>query len=167
METDTTLEDRKVTTGHIIAYGVVAALIPIIANLLYVYGGNLLDAGRNMRFDDEFMLDMGFVIYQGIGFLTFWGTAFWIARKSRVRTLQNSVGMLVVGFVTVLLFDWIMGISVTNLRMFGYHLFYILLTWTVGILFGSIIPRILKGKRTHHEDWDARKDKEYHEKKRK
>lgn len=164
---DTTLEDRKVTFIHIISYGVVTALIPIIANLLYVYGGNLLDAERNMRFDDEFMRDMGFVIYQGIGFLAFWGTAMWVSRKSRVRTLQINFGMLLAGFITVMLFDWIMGISIWNLSMFGLHIFYTLLTWAIGVLFGSLIPRILKGKRTHHEDWDARKDKEYHEKKRK
>lgn len=164
---DTTLEDRKVTLVHIISYGVVTALIPIIANLLYVYGGNLLDAERNMRFDDEYMRDMGFVIYQGIGFLAFWGTSFWIARKSRVRTLQINFSMLLVGFITVLLFNWIMGVSITDWGIFSLHLFYVLLTWAVGTLFGSIIPRILKGKRTHHEDWDARKDKEYHEKKRK
>lgn len=164
---DTTLEDRKVTLIHIISYGVVTALIPIIANLLYVYGGNLFDSERNMRFDDEYMQDMGFVIYQGVGFLAFWGTSLWIARKSTVRTLQVNFGMLLAGFVTVLLFNWIMGISILNLRMFGFHIFYILLTWAVGVVFGSVTPRILKGKQTHHKNWDTRKDKEYHEKKRK
>lgn len=164
---DTSLEDRKITLVHIISYGVVTALIPIIVNLLYVYGGNLFDAERNMSYDDEYMVDMGFAIHQGVGFLSFMGTSLWIARKSRIKTLQNNFSMLIFGFITVLLVDWIIGVSITDFSIFSLYLFYTLLTWAVGTLFGSLIPRVLKGKRTHHEDWDARKDREYHEKKRK
>jgi hypothetical protein len=164
---DTSLEDRKITLVHIISYGVVTALIHIIAGLLYVYGGNLLDAERNLSYDDEYMRNMGLVIYQGIGFLSFTGTSFWIARKSRVRTLQINFSMLFFGFIATLLFDWLMGISILDFSMFGMYLFYTLLTWAVGVVLGSFTPRVLKGKRTHHENWDARKDREYHEKKRK
>lgn len=159
---DTSLEDRKITLVYIIAYGVTTALIPIIVNLLYVYGGNLLDAERNLRITDEYMHQMGLVILQGVGFLSFAGTSFWIARKSRIRTLQNNFSMLIFGFITVLLFIWIMGLTLSR-----WYFFYVLLSWAVGTLIGSFIPRILKGKRTHHENWDVNKDEEYHRKKRK
>lgn len=158
---DTTLEGRKVTWLYAILYGLCAELVPIIANLLYVYvWGNLINPELNLSFTQEYMTDIGALIFQTIGFLTYFGTAFWIAKRSRVRTLYNGFRMVLAGIVLEFVFYWIVGVEFLPRYAFSF------LTYFVAIALAAITPPVLKGRKTHRKDWDAHKDEEYEKKKR-
>lgn len=159
---DTTLEGRKVTWLYAILYGLSAELVPIIANLLYVFvWGNLINPELNLSFTHEYMTNTGVLIFQTIGFLSYFGTAFWIAKRSRVRTLYNGFRLVLAGIVAELLFYWIVGVEFLPRYAFSF------LTYFVAIALAAITPPILKGRKTHRKDWDAHKDEEYDKKTRK
>lgn len=158
---DTTLEDRRIGWGLIALYALCVELVPITVNLLYVYvWGNLIN-DYNLRFTDQYMTDLGSLIFMTIGFLSYAGTAFWIAKRSRTRTLYNGLRLVLFGIIYEVLFYWIIGVGFEFRYAFSF-LFYL-----IAVLIATIIPPILKGRQTHLKDWDARKGEEYHKKKRK
>jgi hypothetical protein len=158
---DTSLEDRRINWGLIVLYALCAELVPIIVNLLYVFvWGNLIN-DYNLRFNDAYMTDLGSMIFLSVGFLSYAGTAFWISKRSRTRTMYNGFRLVLAGIVFELLFYWIIGVSFELRYAFSF------LTYLIAVILATLTPPILKGKQTHLKDWDSRKDKEYHEKKRK
>ena len=158
---DTTLEDRKIKWPHIIMYGVVSEMVPIIANLLYVFVWGNLISDANLRFTHDYMSEIGVFIFMVVGFLTHAGTSFWIAKASRTRTLFNGFRLLLVIIVVEIAFYYIVGLE------FRIHYAFSFLTYAIGIILAALTPPILKGRRTHLKDWDKRKDQEYEETKRK
>ncbi len=158
---DTTLEDRKITWGLTAIYGLVSELVPIIALLLYVFvWGNLIN-DYNLSFTHEFMSEIGVFILMCIGFLSHAGTSFWIAKRSRTRTLFNGFRLLLTVIVVEIAFYYIVGLD------FRLRYSFTFLTYAVGIVLAAITPPVLKGKKTHRKDWDALKDEEYEKKTRK
>lgn len=159
---DTTLENRRVTWPIIIAYGIAAALPGIIANLIYVYliAEPMSDA-YTLRFNEEYMTRIGIFIFMSIGFISYLSTAFWIAKRNRTRTLYNSFRLVLVGYITELIFLWIVGVE--------YRIFYAfnIGVYLVAVVIASFNPLSLKGKKTHQKDWDARKDENYEKRTRK
>lgn len=159
---DTSLEGKKINWIYIISYGFVAELIPILAVVLHVYvWGNLIHPEYNLSFTQEYMTRVGVPILQSVGFLSYAAIAFWIAKRSRVRTLYNGFRLLLVGIIVELIFYWIIGVG------FEFRYAFSLITYPIAIILATLTPPILKGKQTHLKDWDARKDEEYHKKKRK
>lgn len=158
---DTTLEDRKITWPYIIMYGVASELVPIIANLLYVFVWGNLISGNDLRFTHEYMSEIGVFIFMCIGFLTHAGTSFWIAKASRTRTLYNGFRLLLVIIAVEIAFYYIVGIG------FQFRYSFSFLTYAIGIVLAAVTPPILKGRRTHLKDWDKNKDREYEKTKRK
>ena len=154
---DTTLSDRKITWGLIALYGFVSELVPITALLIYVYvWGNLINPEMNISFTHEMMSEIGVFILMCVGFLSHSGTSFWIAKRSRVRTLFNGFRLLLAVIVVEIAFYYIVGLS------FEMRYFFTFLVYAVGIVLAAITPPVLKGKKTHRKDWDVRKDENYH-----
>ena len=159
---DTTLENRKINWGLIAIYGLVSELVPITALLLYVFvWGNLINPDYNLSFTHEMMTEIGVFILMCIGFLSHAGTSFWIAKRSRVRTLFNGFRLLLVVIVVEIAFYYIVGLN------FQLRYAFTFLTYAIGIVLAAITPPVLKGRKTHRKDWDALKDKEYEKKTRK
>ena len=159
---DTTLSDRKITWGLIALYGLVSELVPITALLIYVYvWGNLINPEMNISFTHEMMSEIGVFIFMVVGFLSHSGTSFWIAKRSRVRTLFNGFRLLLAVIVVEIAFYYIVGLN------FQMRYFFTFLVYAVGIVLAAITPPVLKGKKTHRKDWDVHKDENYHEAKRK
>lgn len=158
---DTTLEDRRIGWGLIALYALVTELVPIIANLLYVYvWGNLIN-DYNLRFTEQYMTDLGAFIFMTLGFLSYAGTAIWIAKRSRTRTMYNGLRLVLIGAIIEIIFYWIIGVG------FEFRYAFSFLSYLVAVILATLTPPILKGRQTHLKDWDARKDEEYHQKKRK
>lgn len=156
---DTTLEDRRVNWLYIIIYGIIAALPGILGNLIYVYMiGEPMSDTYPLAFTQQYMTRIGIFIFMTLGFLSYSGIAFWIAKPNRTRTLYNSARLVLVGFLTELLFLWIVGVE--------YRIGYVftLAVYFVAAIIASFTPLLLKGKQTHAKDWDARKDKNYDQK---
>jgi hypothetical protein len=156
---DTTLEDRRVNWLHIILYGLVAALPGIVANLIYVYMiGEPMSDAYELRFDVEYMTRIGIFIFMTIGFLSYTGIAFWIAKPNRTRTLYNGARLVLVGHLFEILFLFLMGVTYKIAYLFAPA------TYMVGIVIAAFTPLLLKGRQTHAKDWDARKDPNYDKK---
>ncbi len=155
---DTTLQDRRITWFLIILYGIIAALPGIIGNLIYVYliGSPMSDA-YPLSFNQEYMSRIGIFIFMALGFLSYAGIAFWIAKRNRVRTLYNSFRLVLVGFITEVIFLMIVGVQYTFAYAFTFAVYL------VAAVIASFTPVLLKGRETHAKDWDARKDKNYDE----
>jgi hypothetical protein len=151
---DTTLEDRRITWPLILLYGVIAALPGIFGNLIYVYLLGSPSDAYPPGFNQEYMSRIGIFIFMTLGFLSYSGNAFWIARRNRASTLYNSVRLVLTGFLVEVLFILLMGIE--------YQLAYsfTLVVYLVGALIASFTPLMLKGKRKHLKDWDAQKTEE-------
>ena len=159
---DTTLSGRKINWGLIALYGLVSELAPITALLIYVFvWGNLINPEMNLSFTHEMMSEIGVFILMTVGFLSHSGTSFWIAKRSRVRTLFNGFRLLLVVIVVEIAFYYIVGLN------FQMRYFFTFLVYAVGIVLAALTPPVLKGKKTHRKDWDVRKDEEYHKKTRK
>ncbi len=153
---DTSLEDRRISWGLIALYALCAEIVPIIANLLYVYvWGNLIN-DYNLEFNDPYMTDLGAMIFLSVGFLSYAGITVWIAKRRRTRTLYNGLRMVLIGIVYELLFYWLVGVS------FEFRYAFSFLTYLIAVILATLTPPILKGKQTHLKDWDSRKDEEYH-----
>lgn len=153
---DTTLQDRRINWPLIIIYGIIAALPGIIGNLIYVYLiGQPMSDSYPLSFNQEYMSRIGVFIFMAVGFLSYAAIAFWIAKRNRVRTLYNSFRLVLVGFLVELLFLWIVGIQYT----FAYA--FTLAVYLVAAVIASFTPVLLKGKKKHAKDWDARKDEGY------
>lgn len=156
---DTTLEDRRINWFLIILYGIIAELPGILGNLIYVYliGESMSDA-YPLAFTQEYMSRIGIFIFMTLGFLSYSGISFWIAKPNRSRTLFNSFRLVLVGFVVELLFLWIVGIE----YRIGYA--FTPAVYLVAVVIGSFTPMLLKGRQKHAKDWDARKDANYDKK---
>lgn len=156
---DTTLEGRRINWFYIILYGIIAALPGILGNLIYVY---LIDEPMSdayqTAFTQEYMTRIGIFIFMTLGFLSYSGIAFWIAKPNRTRTLYNSVRLVMVGFLVEMLFLWIVGVE----YRIGY--FFTLAVYLIAAVIASFTPVLLKGRQTHAKDWDARKDANYDKK---
>ena len=153
---DTTLENRRIGWGLIFLYGLIAALPGIVANLIYVYLiGEPMSDTYVMGFNHEYMSRIGIFIFMIVGFLSYTGIAFWIAKPDRTRALFNGVRLVLVGHLFEILFLFIVGV--------GYQIGYAFApaTYMVGIIIASFTPLMLKGRKTHLKDWDARKDENY------
>ena len=159
---DTTLEDRRINWFLIALYGIIAALPGIIANLIYVYLiGEPMSDTYELGFNQEYMTRIGVFIFMVMGFLSYAGISFWISKRNRTRTLYNSVRLVFVGFLVELLFYWIIGVE----YRIGYA--FTLAVYLVAVLLAAFTPLMLKGKRKHLKDWDARKDEQYEKQTRK
>ena len=159
---DTSLENRKITPTIIALYGLCAELVPITANLLYVYvWGNLIHPELNLSFTESYMEDTGVMIFLSIGFLSYLGTAFWIAKRSLTRTFFNSARLVLAGAIVELIFYWIIGVS------FEFRYAFSFITYLVAVLIATLTPTLMKGKKTHRKNWDEKKDQEYEKVKRK
>ena len=159
---DTTLEDRKINWFLIFLYGAIAELPGIIGNLVYVYLiGTPMSETYRMGFNAEYMDHIGMFIFMCLNFLSFFGIAFWIAKRNRTRTLYNGMRLVIVGIIIELLFYWIVGVD------FKLRYAFTFATYLVAIALAGLNPFILKGKRKHLKDWDAHKDEEYEKKTRK
>lgn len=156
---DTTLADRKINWIHIILYALCAALPSILANLIYVYLiGEPMSDSYELRFDQEYMMRIGLFIFMTLGFLSYGGIAFWIAKPNRARTLRNSVRLVLVGYIFELIFLWIVGVE------FRFAYLFAPAVYMIAVIVTSFTPLILKGRRKHLKDWDTHKDENYDKK---
>jgi sensor histidine kinase YesM len=159
---DTTLADRRITWPLIILYGIIAALPGILGNLIYVYLiGEPMSDTYEMGFNQEYMTRIGIFIFMTLGFLSYAGIIFWITKPDRARSLYNGFRLVFVGYAVELLFLWIVGIQYRIAFAFTLAVYF------VAILIATFTPLMLKGRRKHLKDWDAKKGPEYDKKTRK
>ncbi len=130
---DTTLENQRVKPIHIISYGFVAEIIPIAALLLYIL------FSRDGELSASFMQETGFMILLSVGFFSFLGISFWIAKRNKHKTFLNGVLLAVTGIVFELLFYFIIQVNFQAVFIFSF------LGKFVAVMIAGVTPITLKG----------------------
>ena len=141
---DTTLENQKIKPIHILSYGFVAEIIPIIGIILYVL------LSKEKAFSQSFMEETGFLVLLTLSFFSFLAISFWIARRSKHKTFLNGIYLVIVGIVLELLFYWIIQVEFRALFVYSF------LGKIVGVMIAGLTPITLKGtkKRRPTDDHD-------------
>ena len=141
---DTTLENQKVKPIHILSYGFVAEIIPIVALLLYVL------FSRDGELSNSFMQETGFIILLTVSFFSFLAISFWIAKRNKHKTFLNGVLLVITGIVFELIFYWIIQVDFQVLFIFSF------LGKFVGVMIAGVTPITLKGtkERRPRDDHD-------------
>lgn len=139
---DTTLENQKVKPIHILSYGFVAEMIPIIGVILYVL------LSKEETFSQSFMEDTGFLVLLTLGFFSFLAISFWIAKKNKHKTFLNGIYLVIVGIVLELLFYWIIQVEFRPVFVYSF------LGKIVGVMIAGVTPITLKGTKERRPDDD-------------